>query len=105
MAHDEVEIHLGQVIKRGPLGQDAPQVLMGAFHAGFLVGRAGVTVVEPGTPLPLPIEFNRFGIGELRPVVSQQDGEELSEDLPAQVLIKVIEGVDDGLGGITLTQE
>ena len=105
MAHDQVEILLGEMVEGSSPGQDAHQVFMGAFHSGFLVGHAGVTVVDPGTPLTFPIEFNRLGIGELGSVVGQKNGEEPAKDLPAQALIKPIEDVDDGLGGISLTQE
>ena len=105
MTHDQIEIVLGQLVEGCPSGQDAPQVFVGPFHPRFLVGCTRVTVIDPGTPLSFPVKFNRFGIGELGAVVGQKDGEEPTETIPSQDMVKTVEEVDDGLGGISLTQE
>ena len=106
MGHDTCHIGLFQVIERGSLLQNIPQNEVIVFHMRFL--KRGVRVAVEDSRPDLTVEgtdFERGRIAELRSVVGQDDGEQYTETIEAEVLLQFVEHVDDGLRGVSGAKE
>ena len=106
MGHDSCHIGLFQVIERGSLLQNIPQNEVIVFHMRFL--KSGVRVAVEDSRPDLTVEgtdFERGRIAELRSVVGQDDGEQHTETIEAEVLLQFVEDVDDGLRGVSRAKE
>ena len=74
MVHHPGDIVLGQIVKAATFGKHTADKLMVDFDRTFLVGAAGITVKDAGSPETVTFDsvisiFNLLGIGELAAVI------------------------------------
>ena len=75
MVHHPCDILLGQIVKAGTFGKHTADKLMVDFDRTFLVGAAGITVKDAGSPETVTFDsvfpiFDFLGIGEFAAVIS-----------------------------------
>ena len=106
VGHDASHIGLLQVIKRGSFFQDSPQNEVIVFHVAFLISRIRIAIKDFGSVATTDrTDFERDRVAELRPVVGQDEGKQHTEAVETEALFQLIEHVDGGLRGVSLTEE
>ena len=104
VCHDEVNIHLREIVERGAFWENIAKEFMVAFHMGFLKGSHGIAIKKVGTA-QFAIELEGERICEFTAIVGEQDGKKASKVIVPQGVIQEVDFVKSGLCGICITQE
>lgn len=103
---NEVDVVLGKRVEAGPFWEELSEVEVIVFDMGLFPGGVRIAVIDSGSAFPgRRAELKSCRIGELGPVVREDDGEHLSERVEAERPLKGIKHVDHGSGVVGRAQE